>query len=33
VVELNRSASAKALPTPPPTEKSAWDRFLDVFRP
>ena len=33
VVELNRSASAKALPTPPPSEKSAWDRFLDVFRP
>ena len=33
VVELNRSASAKALPTPPPGEKSAWDRFLDVFRP
>jgi outer membrane protein assembly factor BamE (lipoprotein component of BamABCDE complex) len=33
VVELNRSASAKALPTPPPSEKSSWDRFLDVFRP
>ena len=32
VLELNRSASAKALPTPP-GDKSAWDRFLDVFRP
>ena len=33
IVELNRSASAKALPTAAPGEKSAWDRFLDVFRP
>ena len=32
VVELNRSASAKALPSNAPGEKSAWDRFLDVFR-
>jgi outer membrane protein assembly factor BamE len=32
VVELNRSASAKALPSDAPGEKSAWDRFLDVFR-
>jgi len=32
VLELNRSASAKALPSSPPSEKSAWDRFLDVFR-
>ena len=31
VVELNRSASAKALP-PESTEKSYWERFLDVFR-
>lgn len=33
VVELNRSASDKALPTAAPGEKSAWERFLDVFRP
>jgi len=33
IVELNRSASAKALPTAAPGEKSVWDRFLDVFRP
>ena len=32
VLELNRSASAKALPSSPPAEKGAWDRFLDVFR-
>jgi outer membrane protein assembly factor BamE len=32
VVELNRSASAKALPSNAPGEKSFWDRFLDVFR-
>ena len=33
VVELNRSASAKALPVASaPGEKSFWDRFLDVFR-
>jgi outer membrane protein assembly factor BamE len=32
VLELNRSASAKALPLSPPAEKNAWDRFLDVFR-
>ena len=31
VVELNRSASAKALPASP-SEKGAWDRILDVFR-
>ena len=31
VVELNRSASAKALPASP-AEKGAWDRILDVFR-
>jgi outer membrane protein assembly factor BamE len=32
VLELNRSASAKALPSGAPGEKSVWDRFLDVFR-
>lgn len=32
IVELNRSASAKALPSNAPGEKSFWDRFLDVFR-
>lgn len=32
VVELNRSASAKALPTQAPGDKGLWDRFLDVFR-
>ena len=32
VVELNRSASAKALPASEPGEKSMWDRMLDVFR-
>jgi outer membrane protein assembly factor BamE len=32
VVELNRSASAKALPTQAPADKGFWDRFLDVFR-
>jgi outer membrane protein assembly factor BamE len=32
VVELNRSASAKALPASQPGEKSMWDRMLDVFR-
>ena len=32
VVELNRSASAKALPSNAPGEQSAWDRFLDIFR-
>lgn len=32
VVELNRSASAKALPSNAPGEKSFWDRFLDMFR-
>jgi outer membrane protein assembly factor BamE len=31
VLELNRSASAKALPSAAPAEKTAWDRFLDVF--
>jgi outer membrane protein assembly factor BamE len=33
VVELNRSASAKALPSTATNEdKNFWDRFLDVFR-
>jgi outer membrane protein assembly factor BamE len=32
VVELNRSASAKALPSNAPGDKGFWDRFLDVFR-
>jgi outer membrane protein assembly factor BamE len=32
VVELNRSASAKALPTQVTGDKGFWDRFLDVFR-
>lgn len=32
VIELNQSASAKALPSNAPSEKRAWDRFLDVFR-
>jgi len=33
VVELNRSASEKALPSnATATDKSFWDRFLDVFR-
>jgi outer membrane protein assembly factor BamE (lipoprotein component of BamABCDE complex) len=32
VVELNRSASNKALPSNAPGEKSAWERFLDAFR-
>ncbi len=32
VVELNRSASAKALPSNAPGEKSFWDRVFDVFR-
>lgn len=32
VVELNRAASAKALPSNAPGEKSVWDRFLDAFR-
>ncbi|HEX6138127.1 MAG TPA: outer membrane protein assembly factor BamE [Casimicrobiaceae bacterium] len=32
VVELNRSASAKALPSNAPGDKSFWDRFVDVFR-
>ena len=31
IVELNRSASAKALPSDAPGEKSAWQRFLDAF--
>ena len=31
-IELNRSASAKALPSTESGEKSAWERFLDVFR-
>ena len=32
VVELNRSASAKALPSNAPGEKGFWDRVVDVFR-
>ena len=32
VLDLNRSASNKALPSNAPGEKSAWDRLLDVFR-
>lgn len=32
VVELNRSASAKALPTASPDDKGFWDRLLGVFR-
>ena len=32
VVELNVSATAKALPSNAESEKSFWDRFLDVFR-
>lgn len=32
VVELNRSASAKALPTPAPEAKGFWGRVFDVFR-
>ena len=33
IVELNRSASAKALPsTQTGADKGFWDRFLDVFR-
>jgi outer membrane protein assembly factor BamE len=33
VVDLNRSASAKALPAANPKgDKSFWERFLDVFR-
>lgn len=32
VVELNRSAGEKALPSNAPGDKGFWDRFLDVFR-
>ena len=32
VVELNVSATAKALPSNSESEKNFWDRFLDVFR-
>ena len=32
VIELNRSASAKALPSTASGDKGFWDRFLDVFR-
>ena len=32
VVDLNRSASEKALPSNAPGEKSFWDRFVDIFR-
>jgi outer membrane protein assembly factor BamE len=32
VVELNRSASTKALPSDTGVDKGFWDRLLDVFR-
>jgi len=32
VVDLNKSATAKALPSNAEGEKNFWDRFLDVFR-
>ena len=32
VLELNQSASAKALPSSATGDKSFWDRFLDMFR-
>jgi outer membrane protein assembly factor BamE len=32
VIELNQSASAKALPSTINEDKGFWDRFLDVFR-
>jgi outer membrane protein assembly factor BamE (lipoprotein component of BamABCDE complex) len=32
VVELNRSASAKALPVASTDDKGFWQRFLDLFR-
>jgi len=32
VVELNESATAKALPSNAEAEKNFWDRFLDLFR-
>ncbi len=32
VVELNRSAGAKALPVIAPDDKGFWNRFLDIFR-
>ena len=32
VVELNESATSKALPSNAEGEKTFWDRFLDVFR-
>ena len=32
VVELNESATAKALPSNAEAEKKFWDRFLDLFR-
>ena len=32
VIELTRSASAKALPSTQTGDKGFWDRFLDVFR-
>jgi outer membrane protein assembly factor BamE len=32
VIELNQSASAKALPSTSNEDKGFWDRFLDVFR-
>lgn len=32
VVELNRSASAKALPASATDDKGFWQRFLDLFR-
>jgi outer membrane protein assembly factor BamE len=32
VIELNRSASAKALPSSAGEDKGFWDRLVDVFR-
>jgi outer membrane protein assembly factor BamE (lipoprotein component of BamABCDE complex) len=32
VIELNQSASAKALPSSANEDKGFWDRLMDVFR-
>ena len=32
VIELNRSASAKALPSSTGEDKGFWQRLVDVFR-